>query len=63
MGDEKCYLGDGVYIELETETYRHMLRLTTSDGREDTNTIWLEPEVAVKLVQYIKKWGWLECHK
>ncbi len=40
-GGPKRYLGDGVYVEVEGD----MVKLTTSDGIADTNTIFLEPEV------------------
>lgn len=35
------WVGDGVYVELD----RGMVKLTTSNGISDTNTIFLEPEV------------------
>jgi hypothetical protein len=38
----KHYLGDGVYLELEESG---MIILTTENGIEATNTIYLEPEV------------------
>jgi hypothetical protein len=41
----KRYLGDAVYVEIE----RGMFKLTTSDGMEDTNTIYLEPDVFAAL--------------
>lgn len=45
----KVYLGDGVYVEVESG----MIKLTTENGIEDTNTIYLEPEVLTKFLQYI----------
>ena len=44
----KKYLGDGVYVEL---VYGG-LKLTTSDGIEDTNTIFFEPEVLDAFLSY-----------
>lgn len=38
---DAVYLGDGVYGDIE----RGMIRLTTEDGLDATNTIYLEPEV------------------
>lgn len=38
---EKTYIGDGCYFEMRGED----IVLTTNDGRCDTNTIVLEPEV------------------
>lgn len=39
--DQKAYLGDGVYVTIE----HGMICLTTENGVETTNTIYLEPEV------------------
>ena len=47
----KEYLGDGVYIEVE----RNMLKLTTSDGIQNTNTIYFEDFVLDALESYIKR--------
>ena len=44
----KRYLGDAVYAELEDGD----LKLTTSDGLSDTNTIFLEPEVVKALLDF-----------
>lgn len=49
----KQYLGDAVYIE--SDQAEHGFLLTTSDGVEDTNTIYLEPEVALALVGYVNR--------
>ena len=46
----KIYLGDAVYAEWE----HGMLKLTTSNGISDTNTIYLEPEVIAALQLYLK---------
>lgn len=47
----KEYLGDGVYIEVE----RNMLKLTTSDGTRDTNTIYFEDFVFHAFEGYVKR--------
>ena len=44
----KQYLGDGVYADYDG----YMLILTTEDGENILNTIYLEPEVYVALVRY-----------
>ena len=44
----KEYCGDGVYVELEDG----MIKLTTSNGLEDTNTVYLEPEVWTCLMRW-----------
>ena len=45
-GDE--YIGDGVYVTVENG----MIKLYTHDGRGETNTIFLEPEVYTALVKW-----------
>lgn len=47
-----AYLGDGVYIEPD-QGRPDMLRLYTSNGIDETNTIFLEPEVADALRTYL----------
>jgi hypothetical protein len=47
----KEYLGDGVYVQHDG----YALHLTTENGIETTNNIYLEPEVYVALVNYVKK--------
>jgi hypothetical protein len=49
MSTDKRYLGDGVFAEVEHD----MVKLTTSDGISDTNTIFLEPEVIAELKRYL----------
>lgn len=44
------YLGDAVYVEFNG----YHVKLTTFDGIEDTNTIYLEPEVLDALLMFIK---------
>jgi hypothetical protein len=46
----KTYLGDAVYAEWTNG----MIKLTTSDGIHETNTIWLEPEVWGNLKRYVE---------
>lgn len=48
---KKEYLGDGVYAELEGGC----LVLTTENGIETTNTIFLEPEVYAALVKFYER--------
>lgn len=47
----KAYLGDGVYADVE----HGMLKLTTENGIEATNTIYLEGEVWRALEDYMKR--------
>jgi hypothetical protein len=47
------YLGDGVYADFDG----YAVRLYTSDGIEKTNTIYLEPEVYLAFVKFIKRLG------
>ena len=49
MSARKTYLGDGVYADLEGG----MIKLTTEDGREPSNTIYLEHETLLALEQYV----------
>ena len=46
----KIYLGDAVYAEWEGP----MLKLTTSDGVQDTNTIYLEDFVLADLKRFLQ---------
>lgn len=45
---QKTYLGDGIYCEWVGE----MFCLTTENGIETTNTIYLDPEVATAFIRY-----------
>lgn len=47
----KQYLGDGVYVEVENG----MLKLTTEDGVNVSNIIYLENVVFQGLVRYYEK--------
>ncbi len=47
MGVEKQYLGDGVYAEL-VDTCKGVIKLTTENGGQVTNTIYLEPMAFMK---------------
>ena len=49
-GKYKMYLGDAVYVDFDG----HGLILTTENGIETTNTIFLEPEVYAALEIYVK---------
>lgn len=46
---KKTYLGDGVYAEFEGNS----LKLTTENGIETTNTIYLEVEIYHALKQFV----------
>ena len=46
---KKSYLGDGVYVDVENG----MLKLTTENGVEADNVIYLEPQVYESLIQYV----------
>lgn len=48
---EKTYLGDGCYAEFDG----FAIDLTTSNGLEVTNRIYLEPEVYLALVAFRQK--------
>ena len=45
----KAYLGDSVYADME----HGMIKLTTENGFEASNTIFLEPEVWAALKEYV----------
>jgi|WetSurSiteA1Bulk_404760.scaffolds.fasta_scaffold755353_2 hypothetical protein len=47
---EKVYLGDSVYALFDG----YHIVLTTNNGLEDTNTIYLDPSVQVDLVKFIE---------
>ena len=47
----KEYLGDSVYAEIVDGT----LKLTTENGGEPSNIIWLEKEVFNALVQFTRQ--------
>lgn len=49
----KEYIGDGVYVEFDS----FYIVLTTSNGIEDTNTIYLEPPVLKNFNEFCKKWN------
>ena len=44
----KRYLGDGVYVEMEGD----MVKLTTENGRDANNTVYLEEFVMNALCKY-----------
>ncbi len=46
---KKDYLGDGVYAEYDG----YMVKLTTSNGLQDTNTIYLEPGILKSLKLFL----------
>lgn len=47
----KEYVGDGVYVSVE----HAMLKITTENGYNVTNTIYLEPQVFIALKKYFEK--------
>lgn len=53
----KVYLGDGVYAEFDQFG---AVKLTTENGIETTNTIYLEPEVVEAFLDFLK---WNERHQ
>lgn len=48
MSERKVYLGDSVYADFDG----WMICLTTENGMGPSNTIYLEPEVMLSLIQY-----------
>ena len=50
MSDNKEYLGDGVYVE----SNNHEIILTTENGIEIINTIYLDIDVAQKLLDVLQ---------
>lgn len=50
---EKTYLGDGVYVEYDRDA--QMVKLTTSDGLRDTNTIYLDTHVLLSFEEWVKR--------
>jgi hypothetical protein len=54
MKDNKRYLGDAVYAELD----HGMIKLTTSNGVVTDNTIFIEREVMIALMQFAFDAGW-----
>ena len=53
MSALKRYLGDSVYADVE----RGMVKLTTENGYEPSNTIYLEAQVLEALVAYVEMLG------
>lgn len=51
MTENREYLGDSVYVELEYG----MLKLIVNNGVEDGDTIYLEPSVYAALVKYVER--------
>lgn len=49
MTNEKVYLGDGCYAQFDG----HGIVLTTENGIETTNRIYLEPEVYAALLRFV----------
>ena len=45
------YLGDGVYVEFDG----YHIKLTTSDGISDTNTIYLDNNVTISFETWLKE--------
>ena len=48
----KTYLGDGVYIE-ESPSSLNLFILTTENGIETTNKIYLDPFVSLRLLDVL----------
>jgi hypothetical protein len=51
MTTRKTYIGDSVYVDFDG----YSLILTTENGGEPSNTIYLEPIVWADLVAYVKR--------
>jgi hypothetical protein len=51
MTKNKIYLGDAVYADFDD----NILILTTENGVETTNKIYLEPDVVYALINFWKK--------
>ncbi len=49
----KAYLGDSVYVDMWEPGG---LVLTTEDGIQVTNRIYLEPKVVIALLRYLEHW-------
>lgn len=49
----KWYLGDGVYVDIDSE--RGAVKLTTEDGIRETNTIFLEPQVLAQFQVWLER--------
>lgn len=49
MNKKKEYLGDGVYVEIVND----QIVLTTENGVDITNIIYLEPQVLTNLFEYV----------
>ena len=50
MPKDKLYIGDGVYLEIES----YQIILTTENGRETANLIYLDFEVLRSLIHVLK---------
>jgi len=53
MGEQKRYLGDGVYADWLSDAWGDVLLLTTEDGRSITNAIHLDQERIRALQDFI----------
>jgi hypothetical protein len=51
MSEQKSYLGDGAYVDLEYDE----IVLTTSNGVRDTNRIVLGPGEVANLIRWIDR--------
>jgi hypothetical protein len=51
----KTYLGDGVYITTDDSISDNDFILSTENGMETTNEIYLEREVAQNLIEFIER--------
>lgn len=49
----KAYLGDGVYVDMWPEVDGGLI-LTTENGIETTNRIYLEPQTIIALSRYLR---------
>ena len=57
MSNNKSYLGDGVYVDIDE--FVKSIILTTENGISTTNTIYLEDQVVEALIRYLKNKGFV----
>lgn len=58
MSDAKRYLGDGVYVAMDES--RDMLVLTTENGINVSNVIYMERHVVEAFLAYVREKPWCD---